>query len=210
MKGSGKENRQSAVESNLSEGLCCSPLTSENVSKYQWTAFTYRNITQHLTDSVCIFQAVLIVVENRQLLYGQRHPFLCTLVTLLSHGMVACPVGTNKSSHFYLMKKCMKFTGVAAGFYPYVPALIQCLLHSFAISLRRTNVITLHNWLVSNTCCTSNLNNHLKIIHEDSILLKLLPLAVQVTLPGRMVLRQETNILCVAYSFLQLLVYHKI
>lgn len=149
MKGSGKENGQSAVESNLSEAPCSSLLTSENVLKYQRTLFPYGNITQQLTKSVCISQAALLnVVENRQVLYGQHHPFCCILVTLLSHGMVTCPVRTNKNSHFYLINKCMKFICVVAGFYPcysYLPPLLQCLLHSFAITLHRTNVITFHN-----------------------------------------------------------------
>ena len=168
-------------------GFLRPPLTSENVSKYPWTLFPYGDITQQLTKSVCIFQGALLnVVENRQLLYGQHHPFCCTLVALLSHGMVTCLVRTNKNSYLCHTNKRMKLTCVFAGFYScysYLPPLPQCLLHSFAITLHRTNVITLCNWLVSNTCCTSNLNNHLKIILEDSIFLMLLlglilPLAV--------------------------------
>lgn len=45
-----------------------------------------------LTESVLIFQAALLnVVESRQLLLGWHHPFCCTLVTLLGHGMATCP-----------------------------------------------------------------------------------------------------------------------
>lgn len=128
------------------------------------------------------------------------------------------PTRTNENSHSYLIHKCMEFTCVVVGFYPcysYLPPLLQCLLHSFAITLHRTNVITLQNRLVSNTCSTSNLNNCLKIIHEDSNLLMLLlglilALAVQVTVPGCTFAFLLRTVLSVAYNFVYLLILRHI
>lgn len=95
------------------------------------------------------------------------------------------------------------------------PPQLQCLLHSFAITLHTTNVITLQNRLVSNTCSTSNLSNCLKIIHEDSNLLMLLfgvilALAVQVTVPGCMFAFFLRAMLSVAYIFVHLLIFRHI
>lgn len=91
------------------------------------------------------------------------------------------------------------------------PPQLQCPLHSFAITLHTTNVIILQNRLVSNTCSTYNLNNCLKIIHEDSNLLMLLlglilALAVQVTVPGCMFASFLRTVLSVAYIFVHLLI----